>query len=383
MAEDFPDFTRAVHLLGVDAAGNLVRVLVDSAGNLTALMKGAKPDSVLATVALDASGRIIMVPYGTTTVAGTATVSQAEKDREMQGADGATLRTVAVDANGQMILVPRGQSGNYMSVDASGFLTAVLKGLRDGILTTIGVDSEGRIEAFGLDAEDQWGQVLKTGNSEMAARLGAVKTWDWRGQVAWQNDFSRGVGNGLKYLYGTGAAISVVPDYWQTGGYSLKFVAGSTAERKSIYRFGVEAPPSLKVGLEICFSFPGTFEFVSATLECWAGGKTYKVGIRYEETTYKVQYLNSANAWATLCYVYYMNDPYYFHRLKVVADFGAVRYKRALFFRTDSDLSAQATYQSGTGNDSRLVVEVELRGRSGYNDVAYLDSIIVTTAEPD
>ena len=56
-AQDWPDFTRAMLLVGVDAAGDPVGVLVDSDGNLNAILKGQGATG-LQTIAVDANGRI-------------------------------------------------------------------------------------------------------------------------------------------------------------------------------------------------------------------------------------------------------------------------------------------------------------------------------------
>lgn len=121
-APEVPDWTRPTQLFAKDPSGDLVPVVVDANGQLYIVIQGAL-ESITADV----------------------NVTQEEKDREIQGADGATLRTVAVDASGQIIMVPRGQSGNYMLVDASGYLTAILKGLDGATLRSVEVDSGGRI----------------------------------------------------------------------------------------------------------------------------------------------------------------------------------------------------------------------------------------------
>lgn len=56
-AQDWPDFTRAMLLVGVDAAGDPVGVLVDSDGNLNAILKGQGATG-LQTIAVDENGRI-------------------------------------------------------------------------------------------------------------------------------------------------------------------------------------------------------------------------------------------------------------------------------------------------------------------------------------
>ena len=95
----------------------------------TAIVRGLH-DSELITLAVDAQGRIIMVPYGTTTIEGSATVTQAEKDREIRGFDGTTLRTLAVDSAGRMIMLAKAMHDTTLTnvlCDAAGNLQANLK----------------------------------------------------------------------------------------------------------------------------------------------------------------------------------------------------------------------------------------------------------------
>ncbi len=100
MAEGLPDYTESMELKGAKADGSLVTVKSADDGSLY----------------------IVVV-----------------------GSDGINLVPVAVDASGQIIVVPRGQSGNYMSVDASGFLSTIIKGSSSGSLVTVAVDATGHI----------------------------------------------------------------------------------------------------------------------------------------------------------------------------------------------------------------------------------------------
>ncbi len=376
----------------VDSSGQLIMVpkgqsgyylAVDASGFMTTILKGIDGGAALRTLLTDTSGRVIMVPYGTTQVAGTATVTQDDSVREMQGADGETLRTIVVDANGQMVMVPRGQSGNYLAIDSSGFMTAVLKGITDSTLTTIKVDTDGRIEAFSLDSEDQWGQTLKVGNAELAARTGSLVAWDRRGLVAYANDFRDGLGNASLYPEGTGAAITLSPDYFVSGGYSMKLVGGSDGNHRAYIRFMVETPPSLKLGLEICYSHVSDIEWMMAKIRCYTGGKQWDAAIRYHYADYRVQYLNASEVWTDMTNPHFSDGGQDFHRMKVVADFAEAKFMRVLYSGVETDLSAQGLFQYSTGWYSALWIVVELSSRSGNNDVAYLDSIVLTTGEPD
>ena len=381
---DWPDFTRVTLIVGKDAAGNPVGVFVDSVGNLAAILKGQKPDTALATVALDAAGRIIMVPYGTTEVSGTATVTQAAKDREVQGADGATLRTLAVDASGQLVMVPRGQSGNYMAIDASGFMTAILKGAYAGDLHTMAVDAAGRLEAFILDSQSQWGDVLRIGNAELASRLGSAKSWDWRGDLVYFNDFSRGLGNILKYYNGTGSGIALDPTYWVNGGYSLKLTGGSDGAGDAYIDVLIDHPPSRKLGLEVHVSGDISFEYLYIRLEVRIGAWASFAGLKLlPPGAPDVLYLNDANAWVKIGDSYFGTVPESFNHLKIVADFDTGYYLRALWGHTEYDLSAQAVYKAASSYLDQIYARIYLKSTAASNQVRYIDYVAVTVGEPD
>jgi len=99
-----PDYTHLRQILARDASGKLVPV------------------------ACDPSGRIILLPYGTQTVA------QDDPTRTIQGADGLTLHTIAVDGEGRLIMLPYGWDGatyRKLKVDDEGRMIGVLKGQAD------------------------------------------------------------------------------------------------------------------------------------------------------------------------------------------------------------------------------------------------------------
>lgn len=104
MVEGAPDYTHLRQILARDALGNLVPV------------------------ACDPSGRIILLPYGTQTVA------QDDPTRTVQGADGLTLHTLAVDAQGRLVMLPYGWDGatyRPLKVDNEGRMIGVMKGQAD------------------------------------------------------------------------------------------------------------------------------------------------------------------------------------------------------------------------------------------------------------
>jgi len=426
MVEDFPDFTRAVRLLGIDEGGDLVTVLVDSAGNLGAIVKGLAPGDVLTAIAVDASGRIVMVPYGTTTVEGTATVTQAAKDREIQGETGSGLHTIAVDGSGQMIMVPRGQSGyymsvddegylaaimlglksgglkavvavddagqiimvprgqsgNYLGVDANGYMTAVLKGAHDAVLTTIGVDANGRIDAFLMDGSDQWGQQLRVGNADLVGRLGSPVTWDWRGNVLYMHDFSTGWGPCFSAVTGTGAAIAITPERGGYGGYAVKMTAGSDGTRLARVQLPIGVNPGARVGVAVRFSIYSNTGFVRLMLERWDSPSSPVGYVQIDVADKEIQVYDDTPTWQTLGSVPTSLGSYCYSWLKLVIDQETGKYERVLYNDTYYDASAYTCSASGIAVEGTMAISVSNYGREGVNDIIYLDQIVITVNEP-
>jgi len=293
---DFPDWMRGILLMGVDASGNPVGVLVDSDGNLNAILKG-------------------------------------------QGATG---------------------------------------------LQTIAVDAAGRIEVFILDAQSQWGDVLRIGNAELASRLGSPKSWDWRGDVVYHNDFSRGMGNILQYANGTGAAIALSPLYWVNGGYSLKLTGGSTAPGTAYIDVLIDHPPSGRMGLECHFSGDTDIDYVQLLLFPHVGSQTYYAGLMVTmDGVPDVSFQNSTGAWEDIGVSYFGTVPESFNHFKIVADFDTGYYLRALWGHTQYDLSAEAMYHAYGGYLDQVYARFLIHSTLGNNESRYLDYITVTVNEPD
>jgi len=333
------DWTRAYLLMAKDGSGNIIPLLVDASGQMYALLRG-----------IDALG---------------------------------AAQTVKVDADGQLYTVLRGASGVDVDVDVNGFLTAVLKGELAGVLTTIAVDDQGRLQAFVLDSESQWGDVLKVGNSELAARLGGLKTWDWRGSQFWATDFSRGTGNMISTLSGTGAAIALSPIYWYSGGYSLKMTGGSTASYLSRAQFYIDHPPSTKCGLEVVFSGLTDYTSIAARFSWYKDNKVYHAEIQnVPGGLNNIKYLNSGGTYTVLGNNFEGVNVEMWNHMKIVADISTFQYLRALWGETEVDLAGVDCYQFGAGYLNQIVIQIDVVSRSGNNDVKYIDSILFTVNEP-
>jgi len=449
MAKGAPDYTRITLAQGIDATGTLRTIAVDANGQLYAVIKGTdgvelrvlKVDAegriimvpygvttvqgtatvtqaakdremqgadgaVLRTIAVDAAGRIIMVPYGVTTVQGTATVTQTAKDREVQGRDGATLRTLAVDANGQLIMVPRGQSGNYMSVDASGFLTTVMKGL-DGVilrtvavdangkilgvlqgdyagtLKTLAVDSQGRMLAVLTDPEDVFGNPNYMGAAELAARLGALSRFERRGQIIFQDDFESGLSKWVPASSGDAGTIDLTTLSAFSGLFSVRMLTSTASP------YAVQISRRLpylalgKYGLEAMIHVDGNEDYVRIGLYRESTTVRWRFILELDPVDRKLRYMNSGGTWTDIASI----DPVdtygpSFHFLKLVADLANLQYMRAYYDSYEADLSGVGGNQASPAASSQIYVIISAAGLDSTQRWIRVDNVVVTQNEP-
>jgi len=285
-----------------------------------------------------------------------------------------------------MLLLGVDGSGNQVGVllDGSGNLNAILKGQGSTGLQTLAVDENGRLETFILDAQSQWGNVLRIGNAELATRLGSAKSWDWRGDQYFYTDFSSGVGNIMKYPAGTGSSIVVSPDYCVNGGYSLKMTAGSDGDEWAYIFTHVDHSPSLMMGLEVHFSGNLYFEHFYIQLTRYLAGKIWNAALMVEPNGFPDMFIkNAAGVWTDVGDNVMGVNTEMFNHMKVVANFDTLKYERVMWGDTEVNVSDYNLYQSGSGYLNQVIIRVHLQARSGNADSRYLDYVLCTVNEPE
>jgi hypothetical protein len=381
-------------------------------------MAGERPDynklsaiqgldgTTLRVVAVDASGRIIMLPYGVLDVIGTVDVNQIDSTRTVQGIDGAVLRTLVVDASGRLIMVPIGASGNYMSVDANGYLSSVMKGIEGanlrtiavdasgniigilkgdymGAVKTLAVDAQGRMLAVLTDPEDVFGNPHYMGSAELAARLGSIDTFDRRGQVIFMDDFESGtLGRWTDVSFGPNSKISLSTAYANRGAFSAKFVCGEAVNDTATMLHYMCYPVLGKIGLEAAVEWHGAESFRF----CWqqmlyTGAKLYYAFVRLDINAETLSYLDSAGAWQVFASGI---KPYahMFRNSKLVVDFLAEKFVRFTLDATEYDLSAYGLrYIVSAAAPGYVLGLAHSRYDGAVTDTIYIDDIIVTVIE--
>lgn len=323
----------------------------------------------------------------------------------IRGQYGTELKVVAVDSAGRIIMVPIGSTGNYMAVDASGYLSTIMKGIDgvtlrtiavdgsgnilgllqgwyEGAVKTLAVDAQGRMLAVLTDPEDVFGNPHYMGAAELAVRLGAIMSHERRGQVIWFDDFECGhLNKWVLTLNGADSLTELSTAYARNGAFSLYLYAGNAASRSAEANHYLPFPTLSKVGLEGWVALPsasnGYFYF---GWYIYTGTTLYNYLIRLNPSTGTIGVLIGAGSWVNFSTALAPTVNQGLFVLKLVADLTTQKYVRCLFNDTEYDLSAYSSY-SQVNATSRSMVLVKKAYNISEALTAYVDDVIVTQNE--
>lgn len=283
-----------------------------------------------------------------------------------------------------MLLVGQDDDGNPVGilVDASGNINAILKGQGATGLQTIAVDENGRLEVFVLDSESQWGQVLRIGNAELASRLGSPVAWDWRGQVLVSTDFSDGWPSALIAAAGAGAGAEMSPDAWLHGGFSLKLTGPNNPADYAGVSIRTGPNPASRLGLAVAFACSDTPTVLQLSITYQKGGAGYRSRVRLDFDREQIRVMDHLGVYRDVVEVKPYCNPAYFHSFKFVVDIENGVYVRALLDDVEQDISEWRPVTVGAGSEL-LTSAVYLYSHEDTNDYAFIDSIVLTSGEPE
>lgn len=334
---ELPDWTRGVALLG-------------------------KYDSEYVALATDADGQLYVIAIG---VDGTG-----------------TARVLRTDDAGQLVMVPRGQGGNYLAVDSDGFITSVVKGDYEGVLTTVTLDDEGRLSAFVIDSIDAWGRLLSVGNAELAARLGSSIVYDRRGLVQLAETFGNGLARWATSTSGTGASVALDVSTMLYDGYSCALTGGSDGSLYAAIEHRVGILPKSRIGLEFAFTLQDVADNIQVFLYYYDGTTLHSSGVRYNYVDQQLEYYDENGVWSLIAEVdVYTVYAKLFHRLKVVVDLDTDLYMRWLFDGDEYLATGEQCATAAAAVAPYARVRIQLTSTSGENAVSYVDNVILTSAE--
>ena len=270
-------------------------------------------------------------------------------------------------------------------VEPGGQLWMLMKGINlvTEEIETVGLDAQGRISAFVIDSSDAWGQILAVGNAELAARLGSPVSLDRRGQVIEMQDFSKGWGTWSGGGVGALNAYVLDPTRWAYGGYSVKLTSGQGEDGAAVVGCRVPTLPDTVAGLAARVSIAAEAKYIVVDMEYYDTVYRHWVQWRWDVELGKLEVYLGDDTWETVeSDMQFYHDPSLFNYIKLVADFDGDFYVRGIFNSIEKDLSAYPVWKEESDLGEALTCRVWVYSLDGYNDIVYVDSIIVTVNEP-
>lgn len=242
---------------------------------------------------------------------------------------------------------------------------------------------------MGHGTPDWWGsepgettfQVQDVG--ELAARLGSIDTFDRRGNVVWLTGFEEGLAPITTSVDGTGASAVLSATQAKFGAYSIKLTAGSDGGMNA-FVIGRSPYPVLGAwGAEASFTVATLTGYIPLSFILYDGTNYHYFRIRYDHVNKTLDYLNSLNSWVSFAtgVDLYAYDSC-FHVFKLVVDFSADKYLRAIIDENEYSLAGIAGRVVLSAVAPHLFFSLAHYGRAGNNPYIYADGLIITQNEP-
>jgi len=218
---------------------------------------------------------------------------------------------------------------------------------------------------------------------ELAARLGSMVTYDRRGEVIWMDDFGSGTSGWGHAGYGTGSGVKIVASPTGMGSYAMRLQAGSDGDMQAqLFRFF--SPAYLgRAGVEAMLSFETDFDSFGLWLARFDGSEEHRGNIYLSMTGEQIEYVPKGTGRTRLGPLPDLVSGYgLYHNVKLVVDFGSDEYVRFLIDDQEYDMSGIPLWVADASDIPQHRINLVLYGRSGNNDVCYVDRVIITGNEP-
>jgi len=269
-------------------------------------------------------------------------------------------------------------------VDENGNLRILMQGEWEGELRTVALDEDGRLSAFVIDSVDAWGQMLSVGNAELAVRLGSPVTYNQTGRTVFIETWKYGTKRAYLSTSGTGGKIELSVEQWLSDGYSLKMVAGSDNLyfARCVFYYGML--PNTTIGWSVAYLPTTEYSWFESHIALYDGEYAHAGGLRVNHTNGHLEIFKNGTV-ATVDDDIYTGplESALFRQMKFTMNLETGYFGKVWFDNKEYDVSSYQYYKSPNTAPPRCIIKAMLTGRSGHNDICYLDNCIFTVAEPD
>jgi hypothetical protein len=239
----------------------------------------------------------------------------------------------------------------------------------------------GQADYGALAPKETAGSVSDMG--EIAARLGSIVTYDKRGDVVDFDNFEEPLIGWSASTTGTGGYIRLSSENFKSGCQSICLFTGTPAS-KYAYIFGGDATLGvLRLGIEISFSQLTEMATFTLSLQQYTG-TTFSTGaIMIDGELHKIYLYTLGGVWTEIADIATLiSNKFIFNTLKLVVDFSALKYVRALLNSIEFDLSAHDLESYPNTYEAHTQFEAGLMSKDVLGASVYLDDCVLTQAEP-
>lgn len=219
--------------------------------------------------------------------------------------------------------------------------------------------------------------------AEHAVRLGAINSFDRRGDIAFIDSFEYGLQKWNQITGGAGANIEITPQYCLHGGYSIELTGGSDGSCYACIEHHGALLPTNQIGVEVAFSLASLIDQIHLQLITYDGTSVRNTVVRFNDVGNLLESYQGGGVFPLIHAVTPTpRNSYSFNHLKYVFNPITGHYVRAIFNNTEYDISQHTYHTIGSALAPCFIVYVWLYSRAANNDIAYIDNLIVTQDEP-
>jgi hypothetical protein len=218
---------------------------------------------------------------------------------------------------------------------------------------------------------------------ELAARLGALVTYDRRGGVIWQNGFDLGLDSFGTNTVKTGSEVVLVATPHETPPFACNLHLGAVSGATAGINRRLEVPASLNIGAAISFR-PST-DHDRLQLDIHYNDGTYKTSAfaRFDPDAGTIAIYKQGPAWQTVkSSIPDVIGPSAFVHFKIVVDLHNNQWLRLLFGNDEVDISDYAPHRAVDATSPRIEFNLFNYSEKVLVNDCWVDNVIITASEP-
>lgn len=218
--------------------------------------------------------------------------------------------------------------------------------------------------------------------AELAARLGSPITYDRRGSLIWAYDFAHGLGS-LVFSTVLGATYELQENIWERPPFSCKLLTGSNAGSQVTVKRRAAIPQPSTMGFQVALRVGADVDTIYIQAKHYTGSVRHTASLILDVAGSALKIIDNVAGTVTIdAALPDLESGSYFAHAKLVSDLSTNTYERCLLDQEEYDLSEYTLNAVADATSPRLEVLVTLNNDGATEAYIYIDSLVITAAEP-